>query len=185
MRKGKRFVLLVVVVLLILLFGGCVFTRFTHATLVEKMIGSAREYLANNYPQYDMQLFAVFAQKAEVPELFSSADELAYWKFVFSDWSDTMQSVEVHCVDGVWTSEVIDSVWGEDEFLSDPIYILFDIQDAINVIANKFPGTYYYGVYFHLPLSPETNHPEYKFHRDSMDFVIFNSVTGEFAVSGT
>jgi len=181
-KRTKLVTLLIAAVMIVLVLGGCVLPRFTHDTLIEVMISRAREYLAQNYPEFGLKLFAIYAFTDEVPEPFDRADDLAYWRLIFSD-IDLAKSVEVFCKDESWSSIVVDGIWMEDAYLVDPIYIVYDIQDAINIISNRKPFFTYLGMYFHLPLDPNYNHPEYKFRIEDGGFVIFNSVTGEFVFS--
>ncbi len=181
MRKSVKLISLLTAVV-VLTLGGCVLPRFTHDTLVERIMAGAREYVARNYPELNLDLLAVFASTGEDPEPFDRADDLAYWRLIFSDF-EHFKSVETIYWKGSWTSTVIDSVWAEDAILVDPIFILFDIQDAMNIIRNRYSDLKYLGVYFHLRLDPGFVHPEYKFRIESGGFMIFNSVTGEFAYS--
>lgn len=182
MSKRIKLISLLTVAIIILVLGGCVLPRFMHNTLIERMIAAAREYLAQNHPEFNLKLFAVYASTDEDPEPFERADDLAYWRLIFSDF-DLSKSVEAIYKDGSWTSKVVDDIWYEDAVLVDPLYIIFDIQDAINIIHNRNPFLKYLGVYFHLPLDPNFKHPQYKFKIEDGGFAIFNSVTGEFEFS--
>lgn len=182
MKKTITFFILLPAILVVCLLGGCHSpTPPSPPTLIEAMVKSAREILQEEYPQYDLKLMAIFASVSEEYELFENADELAYWRFVFTDFS-AHKSVEVFCTDSVWSSELIDDVWFEDAIL-EPINIKYDIQDALDKIGDTYPGGKYYGVYFHQPIYPGIEHSQYKFHRESYDFIIFDTVTGDFYIS--
>ena len=91
--------------------------------------------------------------------------------------------MEVFCIDGAWNWNLLDDIWMEDSVLGDPLDIEYDIQDALDRIGETYPGGKYYGIYFHKPIYPGIEHPQYKFHRESLDFLIFDTVTGEFHIS--
>ena len=85
MKKIRLFSVLFAVCMVFML-GGC--GSSGDDVLMEKMTENARAIVRMEYPQYSMNLFAVFTQTAEDPGLFENADELAYWKFIFSDYDN-------------------------------------------------------------------------------------------------
>lgn len=170
-----------VAVLVVWALGGCDSSDKSDMR-IEKMTEHARAIVRAQHPQYNMNLFAVFAQTSENPELFENADEIAYWRFILTA-SDNEVSAEVVCTNGAWSVDLLDDIWIEDSVLGDPLDIEYDIQDALDLIGNTYPDGKYYGIYFHKPLNPDIEHPQYKFHRESMDFIIFDAVTGDFHIS--